>query len=147
MKRALLAAAMFVAAIPVMASEADDVLDAAKRLAQERHEAFAKKDAAAVGRQFSDNGVFVLMQPTLLVQPGPQGVEDYFAKLFARGATDVGLRLTEARMLPDGRGAVWGEYDIAAGGKTVTGHIFEVLARENGAWKIMVHAIARPDLP
>ncbi len=135
MKSKNLAAAMLLisssAALAAQPS-AQDVMQAAQQLAQARHDAYSTKDAAAIGRQFDDNGVFVLLYPTLTVEQGPQGVEDYFHRLLARNVTDVQLHFSEAKVLPDGNGMVWGSYDISGAGKTVQGHIFE--GTETGWW-------------
>ncbi len=148
MKLACIALAALATSAPALAAQTTaeaDVLKAAQQLAMQRHDAYPTKDAAAIGRQFDPNGVFVRMQPTVVVEQGPQGVEQYFQRLFARSVTDVNLHFTNARVLPNGDGMAWGSYDITGAGKTVQGHIFEVLKKEAGEWKIMVHAIARPE--
>jgi hypothetical protein len=146
-KLAVTAACLAIVVPAIAAGPTDDVLSAAKTFAEQRNAFYTKKDAAGISKQFSANGVLVMLQPTLTVQPGQKGVEEYYTKLFARGATANETHFTDAKILPDGKGMVWGTYDITAADKPVKGNVWELLSQENGAWKILVHSIARPDLP
>jgi hypothetical protein len=65
------------------------------------------------------------------------------ASLFTSDGLLVMLALQYA--FKPGRDAIQKHYSVTVKDKTIEGHWFRILKRENGAWKIAMEAFARPD--
>ena len=76
-----------------------------------------------------------------------RGAEIHWLKFMpvpnARSNITLELKNLELR----GNDGVWaaGNYSVTVKDKTIEGHWFRILKRENGAWKIAMEAFARPD--
>jgi hypothetical protein len=60
------------------------------------------------------------------------------------GATNIALELKNLQLR--GNDGVWaaGNYSVTVKNKTIQGHWFRILKRENGTWSIAIEVFARP---
>jgi uncharacterized protein (TIGR02246 family) len=122
-----------------------DLKAAAAALVAQRVQFYNKQDAAAIAAQFTPEAIFVELLPTLEVMRGKEEIQKHYQQLFDAGATSFQQKITQVELHSNEAGVMAGDYSVVANGKTITGHWFEMLHQEDGAWKATVHVFARPN--
>jgi uncharacterized protein (TIGR02246 family) len=121
-----------------------DFKTAATTIIDQRTRLYNKKDAAGIAAQFTADAVFVELLPQLTVMHGKAEIQNHYQQLFDAGAGNFDQKITQVELNADGTVVIAGDYAVAANGKTITGHWFEILRHEVGTWKATLHVFARP---
>ena len=133
--------------LPVLARQQDlqDVMNAANALSARESELLGKKDAAGIASLFTSDGLLVMLAPQFAFKPGQDAIQKHYQGIIDAGASNITLELKNLELR--GNDGVWaaGNYSVTVKDKTIAGHWFRILKRENGAWKIAMEAFARPD--
>jgi ketosteroid isomerase-like protein len=104
-----------------------------------------RKTLAASRPKFTPDAIFVELLPRLEVLRGKAEIQKHYQQLFDAGATSFDQKITQMELSGNEAGVMAGDYSVVANGKTITGHWFEMLRQEAGAWKATVHVFARPN--
>jgi uncharacterized protein (TIGR02246 family) len=123
----------------------EDLKAAAEALIAQRVQLYNKKDAAGIAAEFTPDAIFVELLPTLAVMRGKEEIQKHYQQLFDAGATSFDQKITQVDLNGNDEGVMAGDYSVVANGKTITGHWFEMVRHEAGAWKATVHVFARPN--
>ena len=149
MKGAMFAVALLAVGrctFPTFAQEQDlqEVMNATNALGAKENELLGKKDAAGIASLFTSDGLLVMLAPQFAFKPGRDAIQKHYQGIIDAGASKITLELKNLELR--GNDGVWaaGNYSITLKDKTVQGHWFRILKRENGAWKIAMEAFARP---
>lgn len=133
-------------ALPICAQQQDlqEVMNATNALGARENELLSKKDAAGIASLFTSDGLLVMLAPQFAFKPGRDTIQKHYQKIIDAGASNITLELKNLELR--GNDGVWaaGTYLMTFKDKTVEGHWFRILKRENGAWKIAMEAFARP---
>jgi uncharacterized protein (TIGR02246 family) len=133
--------------LPILAEQQDlqEVMDATNALSARESELLSKKDAAGIASLFTSDGLLVMLAPQFAFKRGRDAIQKHYQGIIDAGASNITLELKNLELR--GNDGVWaaGNYSITLKDKTVQGHWFRILKRENGAWKIAMEAFARPD--
>ena len=86
-----------------------------------------------------------MLAPQFAFKPGRDAIQKHYQGIIDAGASNITLELKNLELR--GNDGVWaaGNYSVTVKDKTIEGHWFRILKRENGAWKIAMEAFARPD--
>ena len=144
-KAALLAAAL-IAASPALASPDDDLLAAAKALAAQYDGNYAAKDADAMGRLYTEDGI--LASPSGKIIRGRQALVDYYKKRFASGAHDHHLSVIDAHV-ESGSGFAISHFsvqspDAKGDTQTVEGNLVAIYRHMPDGWHLR---LVEPSIP
>jgi uncharacterized protein (TIGR02246 family) len=133
--------------LPVLAQQQDlqEIMNATKALGARQNELLGKKDAAGIASLFTSDGLLVMLAPQFAFKPGRDAIQKHYQGIIDAGASNITLELKNLELR--GNDGVWaaGNYSVTVKDKTIEGHWFRILKRENGAWKIAMEAFARPD--
>src|SRR6202162_4956019 len=133
--------------LPIFAQQQDlqEVMNAANALSARESELLSKKDAAGIASLFTSDGLLVMLAPQFAFKPGRDAIQKHYQGIIDAGATGIMLELKNMELRGDD--GVWaaGNYSVTVKDKTIEGHWFRILKRENGASKIAMEAFARPD--
>jgi uncharacterized protein (TIGR02246 family) len=133
-------------ALPIFAQQQDlqEVMNATNALAARQNELLNKKHAAGIASLFTSDGLLVMLAPQFTFRPGRDAIQKHYQGIIDAGASKITLELKNLELR--GNDGVWeaGNYLITLKDKTVEGHWFRILKRENGAWKIAMEVFARP---
>ena len=92
--QAFLIAAIMLTAFPAPASPDDDVSNAAKALAAQYDANYAAKDAEAMAKLYTEDGI--LVSPSGTIIRGRGALVEYYKRRFASGAHDHHLSIIDA---------------------------------------------------
>jgi ketosteroid isomerase-like protein len=86
----------------------------------------------------------VVLAPQFAFKLGRDAIQKHYQGIIDAGASNITLELKNLE--PRGNDSVWtaGNYSITFKDKTIQGHWFRMLKRENGAWKIAMEMFAYP---
>src|SRR5215467_6242874 len=130
---------------PVFAQQQDlqEIMNAANALSARENELLGKKDAAGIASLFTSDGLLVMLAPQFAFKPGRDAIQKHYQGIIDAGASSITLELKNMELR--GKDGVWaaGNYSVTVKDKTIQGHWFRILKRENGAWKIAMEAFAR----
>ena len=133
-------------ALPIFAQQQDlqEVMNATNALGARENELLGKKDAAGIASLFTSDGLLVMLAPQFAFKPGRDAIQKHYQSIIDAGASSIILELKHMELR--GNDGVWaaGNYSVTVKDKTIQGHWFRILKRENGAWKIAMEAFARP---
>jgi uncharacterized protein (TIGR02246 family) len=133
-------------ALPICAQQQDlqEVMNAANALGARQNELLSKKDAAGIASLFTSDGLLVVLAPQFAFKPGRDAIHKHYQGIIDAGASNITLELKNLELR--GNDGVWtaGNYSITFKDKTIQGHWFRMLKRENGAWKIAMEMFAYP---
>jgi uncharacterized protein (TIGR02246 family) len=132
-------------ALPICAQQdLQEVMNATNALGARENELLSKKDAAGIASLFTLDGLLVMLAPQFAFKPGRDAIQKYYQVIIEAGASNITLELKNLELR--GNDGVWaaGNYSITVKDKTIEGHWFRILKRENGAWKIAMEVFARP---
>jgi uncharacterized protein (TIGR02246 family) len=133
-------------ALPICAQQQDlqEVMNAINALGARENELLSKKDAAGIASLFTSDGLLVMLAPQFAFRPGRDAIQKHYQGVIDAGASNITLELKNLELR--GNDGVWaaGNYSITLKDKTVQGHWFRILKRDNGAWKIAMAAFALP---
>jgi len=133
--------------LPVLAQQQDlqEIMNATNALGARQNELLGKKDAAGIASLFTSDGLLVMLAPQFAFKPGRDAIQKHYQGIIDAGASNITLELKNLELR--GNDGVWaaGNYSVTVKDKTIEGHWFRILKRENGAWKIAMEAFARPD--
>jgi uncharacterized protein (TIGR02246 family) len=133
-------------ALPICAQQQDlqEVMNAANALGTRQNEMLSKKDAAGIASLFTSDGLLVVLAPQFAFKLGRDAIQKHYQGIIDAGASNITLELKNLE--PRGNDSVWtaGNYSITFKDKTIQGHWFRMLKRENGAWKIAMEMFAYP---
>jgi uncharacterized protein (TIGR02246 family) len=133
-------------ALPICAQQQDlqEVMNAIDALGARENELLRKKDAAGIASLFTSDGLLVMLAPQFAFKPGRDAIQKHYQGMIDAGASNITLELKNLELR--GNDGVWaaGNYSITLKDKTVQGHWFRILKRDNGAWKIAMEAFALP---
>src|SRR6516225_8903555 len=131
--------------LPTFAQEQDlqEVMNATNALGAKENELLGKKDAAGIASLFTSYGLLVMLAPQFAFKPGRDAIQKHYQGIIDAGASSITLELKNMELR--GNDGVWaaGNYSVTVKDKTIQGHWFRILKRENGAWKIAMEAFAR----
>jgi len=132
-------------ALPIRAQQQDlqEVMNAINALGARENELLSKKDAAGIASLFTSDGLLVMLAPQFAFKPGRDAIQKHYQGIIDAGASSITLELKNMELR--GKDGVWaaGNYSVTVKDKTIQGHWFRILKRENGAWKIAMEAFAR----
>jgi len=132
-------------ALPSRAQQRDlqEVMNAINALGARENELLSKKDAAGIASLFTSDGLLVMLAPQFAFKPGRDAIQKHYQGIIDAGASSITLELKNMELR--GKDGVWaaGNYSVTVKDKTIQGHWFRILKRENGAWKIAMEAFAR----
>jgi uncharacterized protein (TIGR02246 family) len=132
--------------LPICAQQQDlqEVMNAIDALGARENELLRKKDAAGIASLFTSDGLLVMLAPQFAFKPGRDAIQKHYQGMIDAGAGNITLELKNLELR--GNDGVWaaGNYSITLKDKTVQGHWFRILKRDNGAWKIAMAAFALP---
>jgi len=127
-------------------TQQDHLRTEATNLNAQRTDLFRKKDLNGVAALYTADATYVELLPRLQVMMGRSQIQQHMSELITSKATDLVVTVTSAEMKGSGEMMVGGDYFlVVTGGKKISGHFFQVLRKEGGAWKIAMHAFARPE--
>jgi uncharacterized protein (TIGR02246 family) len=133
--------------LPVLAQQQDlqEMMNATNALGARQNELLGKKDAAGIASLFTSDGLLVMLAPQFAFKPGRDAIQKHYQGIIDAGASNITLELKNLELR--GNDGVWaaGNYSVTVKDKTIEGHWFRILKRQNGAWKIAMEAFARPD--
>jgi uncharacterized protein (TIGR02246 family) len=133
-------------ALPICAQQQDlqEIMNATNALGARQNELLGKKDAAGIASLFTSDGLLVMLVPQFAFKPGRDAIQKHYQGVIDAGASNITLELKNLELR--GNDGVWaaGNYTVTIKDKTIEGHWFRILKRENGAWKIAMEALARP---
>src|SRR5262245_19480443 len=146
MKTVIFAVVLLTVSLSTFAQQQDlqEVMDASNALSARENELLSKKDAATIASLFTSDGLLVMLAPQFAFKPGRDAIQKHYQSIIDAGASSITLELKNMELR--GNDGVWaaGNYSITLKDKTVQGHWFRILKRENGVWKIAMEAFARP---
>jgi uncharacterized protein (TIGR02246 family) len=119
-------------------------MNAINALGARENELLSKKDAAGIASLFTSDGLLVMLAPQFAFRPGRDAIQKHYQGIIDAGGSNSTLELKNLELR--GNDGVWaaGNYSITLKDKTVQGHWFRILKRDNGAWKIAMEAFALP---
>ena len=133
-------------ALPICAQQQDlqDVMNAINTLGARENELLRKKDAAGIASLFTSDGLLVMLAPQFAFKPGRDAIQKQYQGIIDAGASNITLELKNLELR--GNDGVWaaGKYSVIAKDKTIEGHWFWILKRENGTWKIAMEVFGHP---
>jgi uncharacterized protein (TIGR02246 family) len=133
--------------LPIRAQQQDlqEVMNATNALGTRENELLGKKDAAGIASLFTSDGLLVMLAPQFAFKAGRDVIQKHYQGVIDAGASKITLELKNLELR--GNDGVWaaGNYSVTLKDKTIQGHWFRILKRENGAWKIAMEVFARPD--
>ena len=123
--------------------DVQEVMNATNALSARENELLSKKDAAGIASLFTSDGLLVMLAPQFAFKPGRDAIQKHYQSIIDAGASSITLELKNMELR--GKDGVWaaGNYSVTVKNKTIQGHWFRILKRENGAWKIAMEAFAR----
>jgi len=131
--------------LPVLAQQQDlqGIMNATNALGARQNELLGKKDAAGIASLFTSDGLLVTLAPQFAFKRGRDAIQKHYQGIIEAGATGLTLELKNMELR--GNDGVWaaGNYSVTVKDKTIEGHWFRILKRENGNWKIAMEAFAR----
>ena len=127
-------------------SDQDSLRTAVTNLNAQRSAFYRKKDIDGVASLYTPDATYVELLPSLSVMQGREQIKRHFRELMEANASELVLDVTKAEMTGTDALRAGGDYFIMlAGGKKISGHFYQELRREGGAWKIATHIFARPE--
>lgn len=144
-KTAFMVAATLAAA-PALAGPDDDLLLAAKGLAAQYDSNYAAKDAEAMSRLYTEDGI--LVSPSGTIIRGRGALVEYYKKRFASGAHDHHLTVTDAHV-ESGAGFAISHFSVQspnAKGETqaVEGNLVAIYRHTPDGWHLR---LVEPSIP
>jgi ketosteroid isomerase-like protein len=137
-KIVLLGAAL--AAAPALASPDDDLLAAAKGLAAQYDSNYAAKDAEAMSRLYTEDGI--LVSPSGTIIRGRGALVEYYKNRFASGAHDHHLTVTDAHM-EAGAGFAISHFSVMSPNQ-VEGNLVAIYRHTPDGWHLR---LVEPSIP
>jgi uncharacterized protein (TIGR02246 family) len=124
----------------------DDARVAASNVNAQRSDYYRKGDLAGVVSVYTPDATYVQLLPRISVMKGRDQIQQHVRELMAAKVNDLVLTVTTAQITGTDSMMVGGDYYVMVeGGKKISGHFFQVLQKDGGAWKIAMHAFARPE--